>query len=370
MSKKKPAAAPKKKPAAKPKATPKRKPAPIPKPKPKPQPRPGPAPSPAPAPGPTPKPNSKIQHVVIIVKENHAFDNYFGRFPGVDGAGNLALASDPPTRDHPHDHASWLKRDTGAAREQYDQANIPDYWRFARQYTLCDRYFTEVAGPSTPNHLMLIAADSPIINNPHYRDPINLQPPFNIPSLPANLQKAGLTWKSYGGYAQGYITALKGSPNNVTADKFAVDAAAGKLPTVSWVYGPKGMSEHPVESVHDGQAWTAAQIAAIVKGGLWPNTVVFITWDDWGGWYDHVVPPEVETWSDGTQFRYGTRVGCLVLSPYAKAGYISKTLHSHVSLVKFVETTFGLPPINSRDHAADDMSDCFDFTQKPLAPPA
>jgi phospholipase C len=63
-------------------------------------------------------------------------------------------------------------------------------------------------------------------------------------------------------------------------------------------------------------------------------------------------------------------VGCLVLSPYARAGYISKTLHSHVSLVKFVEATFGLPPINSRDHAADDMSDCFDFTQKPLGPPA
>jgi len=306
--------------------------------------------------------------VVIIVKENHAFDNYFGRFPGADGDPNLASASDPPSTDHPHDHAAWLKR-AAAPKEQYGQANIPNYWRYAQQYTLCDKYFTAVAGPSTPNHLMLIAADSPIINNPHYRDPINLQPPFNLPSLPANVEKAGLTWRNYGGYAQGYITALKGNKNNVEATQFATDAAAGKLPTVSWLYGPTGLSEHPVESVLAGQKWTADQVDAIVKGGLWPNTVIFITWDDWGGWYDHVTPQLVEKWTDGTQFTYGTRVGCLVLSPYAKAAYISHMQHTHVSLVKFCEKTFGLPSINARDKAADDMSDCFDFTQKPLAAP-
>ena len=306
---------------------------------------------------------------MIIVKENHAFDNYFGRFSGSDGDSNLALASDPPSSDHPHDHASWLKRATGAAREQYDQSNIPDYWRYAQQYTLCDRYFTEVAGPSTPNHLMLIAADSPIINNPHYRDPINQQPPFNIPSLPASLEKAGLTWRNYGGYAHGYITALKGSKNNVMADQFAKDAAAGNLPTVSWLYGPTGLSEHPVEPVKAGQTWTAQQVDAIVKGGLWPNVVIFITWDDWGGWFDHVNPPLLEKWTDGTQFRLGTRVGCLVLSPYAKPRYISHAQHSHVSVVKFCETRFGLPPLNARDKAADDMADCFDFAQQPLAAP-
>jgi phospholipase C len=311
-----------------------------------------------------------IQHVVIIVKENHTFDNYFGRLPGVDGDSSLALAADPPKTDHPHDHGSWLNRGTGAAREQYGRTTIPNYWRYAQQYTICDRYFTEVAGPSTPNHLMLIAADSPIIDNPHYRDPIKDQPPFKIPSLPAALQKAGLTWRNYGGYAHGYITALKRSRNNVKAEQFATDAAAGKLPTVSWVYGPTGLSEHPVESVKAGQAWTAAQVDALVKGGLWETSVIFITWDDWGGWFDHVKPQLVEKWTDGTQFRYGSRVGCLVLSPYARPGYVSHVQHSHVSLVKFCEKTFGLKPINARDRAADDMSDCFDFKQKPLpAPP-
>src|SRR2546421_1933539 len=324
---------------------------------------------PAPRPSPTPKSTRPIRHIVIVVKENHTFDNYFGRFPGADGDPNLALAPDPPLVDHPHDHAAWLRRATGGAKEHYAQATIPNYWRYAQRYTLCNKFFTAVAGPSTPTPLMLIAADSPIINTPHYRDPINRQPPFNLPSVPANLEKAGLSWRNYGGYAQGYITALKGSKNNVTAPQFATDAAAGKLPSVSWLYGPTGLSEHPVESVKDGQHWTAQQVDAVVKGGLWSNTVIFITWDDWGGWYDHVNPPVVEKWKDGTPFRYGSRVGCLVLSPYAKAAYISHALHSHLSLIKFCEKTFGLPPINARDRAADDMSDCFDFTQKPLAPP-
>ncbi len=117
---------------------------------------------------------------------------------------------------------------------------------------------------------------------------------------------------------------------------------------------------------------------AVIKGGLWPESAIFVTWDDWGGWFDHVQPPNVETWKDhgthpsfnGTQFRYGSRVGCIVLSPYAKSGYISKALHSHVSLLKFCEKRFSLPALNKRDATADDMSDCFDFTRQPAAPPA
>ena len=116
--------------------------------------------------------------------------------------------------------------------------------------------------------------------------------------------------------------------------------------------------------------WTVDQVNAIVKGGLWPKTAIFITWDDWGGWLDHVDPPEVEKWKDGTQFHYGSRVGCLVLSPYARRGYISKTLHSHVSLLQFCEQTFGLPSLNANTARASDMSDCFDYKQKPAPAPA
>jgi len=321
---------------------------------------------------------SPIEHVVIIVKENHAFDNYFGKFPGVNGDGSMAAAANPPALDPHHDHSAWLRRATGAVRQQYSQADIPAYWSYAQQFTLCDNYLTDVAGPSTPNHLMLIAADSPIIDNPpRYRLPAG-QALYDIPSLPANLDTAKLTWGNYGGYAFDFIKALKGR-NHFASTQFATDAGAGKLPAVSWVYADHPLSEHPpdtpadhaagVGNVTKGMQWTVNQVNAVVRGKLWDHVAIFITWDDWGGWADHVTPPLVEKWGDGTQFRYGTRVACLVLSPYAKRGNISSVLHSHVSLVKFCEVTFGLPSTSPRSAAADDMSDCFDFTQTPLPPP-
>jgi phospholipase C len=352
---------------------------------------PSPTARPSPSASPSPNPKGPIQHVVIIVKENHAFDNYFGRFPGADGDPNLTLASDPPSVDHPHDHAAWLKRATGAAKEQYGQSNIPNYWRYAQQYTLCDQYFTAVAGPSTPNHLMLIAADSPVIDNANKTRTFQPQEPFRIASLPENLQKAGLSWATYGDPGFSYfekIVALKGSKNILPWTRLDTDAAAGTLPSVSWVYAPgspQELSEHPPFGAHAGEptvklgsAWTAARVSALGKSGLWPKMAIFITWDDWGGWYDHVDPPLRDKWTGGsptkgpnytgTQFSYGTRVGCLVISPYAKRG-ISSKFHSHVSLVKFCEVTFGLKAINARDAASDGMEDCFDFGQAALGPP-
>jgi len=117
--------------------------------------------------------------------------------------------------------------------------------------------------------------------------------------------------------------------------------------------------------VTDGTTWTAQHVDAIARGPLWGRCAIFITWDDWGGWYDHVDPPVLERWSDGQQFFPGGRVGCLVLGPYVKRGYISKQQHTHVSIVKFCETLFGLPALNARDAASDAMDDCFDFVAPP-----
>ncbi|HEX9247516.1 MAG TPA: alkaline phosphatase family protein, partial [bacterium] len=108
---------------------------------------------------------SPIEHVVLIVKENHAFDNYFGAFPGANGMA-LPHSPNPPAQDPDHRHGAWLTRKQTAARLQFTEQDIPAYFAYARQFTLCDNYFTDVAGPSTPNHLMLIAADSPVIENP------------------------------------------------------------------------------------------------------------------------------------------------------------------------------------------------------------
>jgi phosphoesterase family protein/KAP-like P-loop domain-containing protein len=316
----------------------------------------------------------QIQHVVIIVKESHSFDSYFGRFPGADGDATLAPALDPPDRDYPHSHEAWLNRATTASRHQYSESDIPSYFQYARQFTLCDHYFSEVTGPATPNHLMLIGADSPIIRNPSPRAP---EGPFDLPSLPGSLEAAGLSWKNYGGYAFPYFKKLRRSPFNVTSVQFAQDASAGNLPSVSWVYPDSENDEHPPltrslggGSVRKGMRWTVDQIDAIVQGGLWPEVAIFITWDMYGGWADHVEPPLIEPWKqDGTQFRYGSRVPCLVLSPYARPGYISTSIHSHVSLIAYCEHLFGLEPLNERTATADPMSDCFDMHQAPLPPP-
>jgi phospholipase C len=307
--------------------------------------------------------SDKIDRIVIIFKENHTFDNYFGTFPGANGI-TLPRSPNPPPRDPDHRHSAWLTRQTTSVRQQFVEADIPSYFAYARKFTLCDQYFTDVAGPSTPNHLMVIAADSPFIDNPQPGDPSRI-----ASSLPLLLDRSKLSWGNYGGYAFQYLSGV-GGRNKYSSDQFAKDAASGKLPNVSWVHATSQFDEHPPDpgkgpmgNVTTGMQWTVDQI---------------ITWDDWGGWYDHVNPTSIETWKlaspqpsyKGTQFRYGSRVPCLVLGPYAKSGYISKNLHSHVSLVKFCESVFGLPSLNQRDAQADDMSDCFDFTVAPAQPPS
>jgi phospholipase C len=322
-------------------------------------------------------PAGPIKHVVIIVKENHGYDNYFGTLPGGAGA-TMPHSPNPPPHDPDHRHAAWLTRDTAAPHVQFQQGDIPRYWSYASQFTLCDNYYTDVAGPSTPNHLMLIMADSPLVDNPSRSYRKNPGPPlYDRPSLPSQLDAAGLSWGNYSGYAFEFIKYTAGKQR--TWQQFASDASSGKLPSVSWLYSDGALSEHPADTaaerkagngnVTKGSEWTASQVQAIVGAGLWPQVAVFITWDDWGGWWDHVTPPEVEKWTDGTQFRFGGRVGCLVVSPYARKGHISKARHSHVSLVRFCEVNFGLPSLNARTAASDGMEDCFDFGQAPLPPP-
>jgi phospholipase C len=242
------------------------------------------------------QPHNPIEHVVIIVKENHAFDNYFGTFPGVNGTA-LPPAQDPPAGgDPPHDHAAWLRRATNAVKLQYSEANIPAYFSLARQFTLCDNYFTEVATQSEPNHLMLIAAASPIIDNGSKTRTYQPQEPFNIPTLPKALENAKLTWATYGDPGFSYfqkIVELKGSKNILHWTRFDTDVAAGNLPNVSWMYAPGSpveLSEHPPygknagqQTVKLGSQWTAERVDKLGQSKLWGTSVVFITWDDWGG---------------------------------------------------------------------------------------
>ena len=350
-----------------------------------------------------------IQHVVIIVKENHTFDNYFGQFPGTDGArfvphnGRQEFPPSAPDRSQDIDHSFKAAHDaydqgrmdgfdrlpggtvngTPLTFAQYREADIPDYWTYAREFVLYDHYFTSVMGPSTPNHLFFLAASSggtisnawgvrlaqPPCAAP--RGAITIlapdggtavaKPCLEIPTIPGLLSKRGIGWRSYGFWAIGLLADVYEEPalraNLRSSWAFAGDARAGRLPEVSWVWGIP--DEHPPRSVCDGMGWTVEQVNAIMAGPLWRSTLIIITWDDWGGWYDHVPPPQMD------RFGLGFRVPALVISAYARRGYISHRLTEHASAAKTVETLFGLPSLTARDAGANDLLDALDLSQPP-----
>ena len=233
----------------------------------------------------------------------------------------------------------------------------------------------------SPNHLHTFAAFSPVIDNTSHGRNYQPQPPFDIQSLPAVLEAAGHSWRDYADSNASYfpsIKALAGSKSIVPSSQFLTDVAAGNLPAVSWLFAPSAFSEHPGGTqpiVAPGMKWTADRVQAIAKSSAWPNTAIFITWDDWGGWYDHVTPPLAQRWAGGgpvgyakSQFRYGNRVPCLVISPYARQA-VNHDFFSHASLVKFCLRLFGLTPWKVPALAPGDPSgdlwSCFDFASPP-----
>ena len=143
------------------------------------------------------------------------------------------------------------------------------------------------------------------------------------------------------------------------------DIANGQLAAVSWVIPPGQASDHAGNSIDTGPSWVAAIVNAVGQSPYWADTAIIVTWDDWGGWYDHVPPSQIRN-----SYEYGLRVPLIVISPYAKPAYISHVNHDFGSILKFVETVFDLgeidPSIGYADSRSDDLSDCFNFSQSPL----
>jgi phospholipase C len=219
----------------------------------------------------------------------------------------------------------------------------------------------------------MIAGQSPIIDPP---PPPDVCPEFCLDNevLPNRLDEAGLTWRDYGGILTS-ARSLVGRPEimDFRDVKFFEDAALGTLPNVAWLnsgflYDSYAKSGHPPSSLCLGENYAVSVLNAVMSGPQWSTTALFLVWDEWGGFYDHVEPPVVERWKDGTPSRYGHRVPGIVISPYARSGYVSHNLYSHVSLLGFAETIFDLKPLTERDARADNMLDCFDFDQTPVSP--
>ncbi len=258
----------------------------------------------------------------------------------------------------------------------YDWHQIPNYWEYARRYTLCDNFFSSLAGPSEPNHLYTVAAQSGgLVNNPP--PGINGQDGvYTFPTMAELLERSGVSWKYYDEKPNPQkhslwnpmpgFRAFQKSPalmaHLVGLDQFYADVKSGNLPEVCWIVPTAIDSEHPPADSARGMRHVTDLVNAIMQSSAWKDTAVVITWDDYGGFYDHVPPPQID------QYGYGPRVPTLVLSPYAKRGAICHTRFDFTSPLKLIEAKYGLPPLSTRDASASDMRDCFDFRQKPLPP--
>ena len=310
----------------------------------------------------------------------------------------------------------------------YDTTKLPLY-PYARAYTLADNFFTAAFGGSWVNHMWLICACQPVfpnapaeliaepvfdangklidlkkdgsvtpdgfaVNNldsvftPHgaTKDPAALLPPQTAPTIGDRLSEKKISWAWY---AQGWDAALAGdakahlTPHHQpfvyfqnfadgTAakaehlkDKKDLDAAIANntLPAVAFFKPANNLNEHPGKAdVYSSEQQVVAIIHAIQNSPAWHKAVILVTYDDFGGWYDHVAPPIVDRWGPGG------RVPALIISPYAKKGFVDHTLYDHTSILKFIETRWELAPLSERDATANDLSNAFDFSAAPSTP--
>jgi phospholipase C len=299
------------------------------------------------------------------------------------------------------------------------QADVAPYFALAEQYTFGDRMFQTNEGPSFPAHQFIIsgtsaptatstlfAAENPGMSPAGCIAPLTETvtmidatgsetnspgeyPCFEHPTLTDFLDNKGVTWRYYAPSAgsiwtgpdaiehicqqqtiNGVLTCTGPDwVNNVVIPEWHVleDISNGQLPQVSWIIPDGAHSDHAVANNGSGPSWVASIVNAIGNSQYWANTAIIITWDDWGGWYDHVAPKVVNdgvSWGSG--YVYGFRVPLIVVGPYAKAAYISHDTHDFGSILKYIETTFNLPSLGYADAPADDLSDCFNLTQSPI----
>lgn len=358
-----------------------------------------------------------IEHVVIIMQENRSFDHYFGHLPGhgqddVDVAPASVTNPDPNGQPIPwHHESAYCVEDTdhgwSASHEQwnggandgfavsnatdadptghrgmgyYDESDLPFYYELASTFAISDRYFCSLLGPTYPNRYYLAAGTSFGLVTTDTR---NLAP-AGVPQIYRALNEKGVTWKSYSKTTSSVFLflefGLQQASHFAPVSQFAVDAANGDLPQVSFVEAGFSESadvetdEHPPADLQLGQHFVWEQVTALLASPQWPSSALFLTYDEHGGLYDHVSPPAACVPDDiapqlnpeiGAFDRLGFRVPLIVVSPWARRNYVSHQVHSHTSILRFLETRFELPAFTRRDANSDALLDVFDFSSPP-----
>jgi phospholipase C len=295
-------------------------------------------------------------------------------------------------------------------------SDVGPYFQMAEQYTFGDRMFQTNQGPSFPAHQFIISGTSAPtatsnlfasentkggtgcaapasafvkLIDPSGKESSTTYPCFEHPTLSDELDAKGLSWRYYtpsspsiwtgpdaiqhicrAQMQNGQLVCTGSAWSNVimSPKQVLTDIANNQLSAMSWIIPASQNSDHAGGFAANGPSWVASIVNAIGSSSYWSNTAIIITWDDWGGWYDHVPPPQVvnDGTSWGSGYVYGFRVPLIVVSPYARAGYISHVTHDFGSVLNLIEQVFGLHSLGYADAHADDLSDCFNFNQTPL----
>ena len=367
---------------------------------------------------------SEIDHIVVVMLENHSFDNILGTLgrgdgyalgrggipdaTNPDGHGNLVHAFHMPTpcqlKGQPSQSwdASHIQYDNGTnqgfvrspsgpvAMGYWTKTDMPFTYGLAQIYPIADRYFGSVMGQTYPNRRYLMSGTSLGLINDTL--PKGLPPNGTIFD---SLNKYNVTWKNYySSLPTAYIYIDQVSDPSITKnvvkiDEFFTDCKSGTLPGFSLVDPDFGnSSEEDPQDIQYGDEFLASVVNAVTSGPKWAKTLLVWTYDEHGGYYDHVVPPRAVTPDDvppdittatagpgalqqGSFDRYSFRVPAGLASPYAKPDYVSHVTYDHTSILKLVETKWNLPAMTRRDAAAANLLDMVDFSSKPhfLDPP-
>jgi phospholipase C len=368
-----------------------------------------------------PKPRTPIEHFIFLFQENHTFDNYFGTRKGVDGIPEgtcmpvVAGTAKPCVKpfhlgdrgvmdlEHTQDafeaqynrgrmdgfveSNSEHEQDGSIAMGYYDDRDLPYYWNVADEYVLFDRFFSSAFGGSVKNHMYAVAAHPGATGE---REQIPDEGWGDLPTIFDRLDEAGISWKFYIQNYDPKITYRTRSSVEevdraaqviwapvlafgrylddpeifsriVDMDEYYKDVANGTLPAVSYLV-PSGASEHPPGSIQAGARFVRSLISELKRSPLWEKSAFLWSYDDWGGWYDHVPPPKVD------EHGLGFRVPALLVSPYARRGFVGSETSEFSSILAFIESNWGLEPLTERDANTSDLMYAFDFDSPPRPP--
>jgi phospholipase C len=348
-----------------------------------------------------------LEHIVVVMQENHSFDTYFGRlnqpkyYGGqVDGIvesmwnstkkGKKIFAHHENNRcvDDPEHgwnaiHNEWNNGKLDGfvvvngekAMGYFDESDLPFYYDIANKFAIGDRYFCSSLTQTFPNRFFLYSgtAFGHIANDMPEVEKVD----FGQKTIFDVMNENGVSWKYYKD-DMGYLNLfqplyLANRDKIVPVAKFKEDAQSGHLPTVAVVDSSwDGEDEHPNANVQVGQHFVAERLQELVESEAWKTSVFFLTYDEGGGFYDHVNPPSAcipdnippmltPDHVPGKFDRLGIRVPFVAISPFVKHHHVSHVTYDHTSILKFIETKLNLPALTVRDANADDMSDLFDF---------